>query len=98
MARFRWLSRVALLAGLAGQLARPGSADACSIAPDSITVQDTPANGVVVVDVGCSFGNCFEGELPAELPVKDLTTGEMVSGSIVYSSGSIDTHAKMAWK
>jgi hypothetical protein len=86
------------MVGLAGHAARPGSAEACSVAPDSITIRDTPANGVVVVDVGCSFGNCFEGELPDELPVMDKTTGEMVNGSIVLTNGSIDGVARITWK
>jgi hypothetical protein len=86
------------MVALAGHIARPGSAEACSVAPDSITVHDTPVNGVVVIDVGCSFGNCFDSELPDELPVMDKTTGEMVPGSIVYTTGSIDTYARLAWK
>jgi len=92
------LMMIALSLSLFGSFARPNAADACSYPPDSITVRDTPINGVVILDVVCVFGSCFEGELPTQLPVMDKTSGEMVDGEIVHSIGTLNGNALIAWR
>lgn len=90
---------LALLAIGGVQLAATASpASACSLPAPTITANDAPANGVVLVDVVCGFPPCFEGELPETLDVRDAMTGEAVPGEIVRAAGDLSSGARLAWK
>jgi hypothetical protein len=84
------LLTIALLLGLAAELAQPELATACSAPEGSALARDVPANGVVLLEIHCNNGSssCYGESLPAELPVIDLTTSEPVAGTIVHQEGT----------